>query len=69
MNKTVDIKKPLELYQAGYDALVKEIGAAGAIGFIRLFDKGYGDSVKEKYERKDMSMDEIAKAVYKMQGL
>jgi len=66
MNKSVDLKNPIALHKAGIDALVQELGGVGAIRFLQLFDKGSGDYTKEKYERDEMSIDEIADAISRM---
>ena len=34
--------------QAGFRALTRELGAAGAVLFIRQFEKGYGNYTEER---------------------
>jgi len=70
MNVAVNFRNQAEVQKAGLDALVQRLGRVGAIRFLQLYHGGHGDSVKEKHERDatlNMSMDEIASAVYKMQ--
>jgi len=66
MSRVIDVKNPIELHKVGFDVLNQELGALGAVRFLQLFDKGSGDYTKEKYEREEPSIDEIAKAVYNM---
>lgn len=51
---------PLELNRKGFQALVKALGYADAIRFLRQFDQGSGDYTKERQEWLDqLTMDEI----------
>lgn len=55
----VDINNERELLHAGYTALIKALGVGGFLKFIGHFYEGKGDYTKEKYERPEMSWDEI----------
>jgi len=60
----IDIKNPTVIRKAGMDALVKELGVAGAISFLQQYDRGEGDYTKERTEiYKDMSVDDILSAI------
>jgi hypothetical protein len=39
-----------ELRQAGYDALLRELGVSGFVRFIRLVSPGVGDYTEERQE-------------------
>ena len=41
-------KPGIEVHRMGYRALIKELGVAGFISFIREFDKGYGNYVVDR---------------------
>jgi hypothetical protein len=50
--------------QRGLDALTRELGAAGAVLFLRQFENGYGDYTKERETLlKDVSIDDIASSI------
>jgi hypothetical protein len=49
-----------EIRASGMQALVKELGPAGAIRFLRLFHKATGDYTEDRHEWLDhLSRDEI----------
>lgn len=55
----IDINNPDEVRRAGFKVLSKELGAAGFVRFMQQFYEGKGDYTKEKYERPEMSWEEI----------
>jgi hypothetical protein len=60
MSEAINLKTRASLQKAGYNALVKELGADDAMRFIRLFNCGYGDYTKERHDIFDgMSVDGI----------
>jgi len=64
MNKTLNVKDPIVVQKVGIDALVRELGAVGAINFLQLYDRGSGDYTKERHAYFDgMSVDDIANAI------
>jgi len=64
MNKSINVKDILEIQKVGIDALVRELGAVGAINFIQLYDRGSGDYTKERHTYFDgMSVDDIARVI------
>ena len=65
MDRTIDIRNPIELHRAGYDVLVENLGAVGAVRFMGLFDKGSGDYTKEKYERDEPTIADVVAGIYK----
>ncbi|MBR6887617.1 MAG: hypothetical protein IKN16_04145 [Selenomonadaceae bacterium] len=55
----IDINNDEEVLKIGCDALITALGVGGFIKFTRLFYGGKGDYTKEKYERPEMSWEEI----------
>jgi hypothetical protein len=55
----VDVNDHTEVYATGCRVLNKELGPDAARVFMRLSRGGTGDSVKEKYDRPDMTDDEF----------
>lgn len=59
---------PLELNRKGFQALIKTLGYADTIRFIRQFDQGSGDYTKERQEWLDqLTMDEIIADIQRRQ--
>ncbi len=53
-----------EIIQKGWDALVKELGYAGATKFLLIYEAGSGDYTKIRRELfKDLKLDEILKEI------
>ena len=53
-----------EIKRKGWNALVKELGYAGATKFILLYEPGEGDYTKERKELfKDITIEEILKEI------
>ena len=55
----VDLNNPADVRNAGMKVLREALGPVGMVKFIKQFDLGYGDNTEEKYERPDISLDEI----------
>ncbi|MBR0260832.1 MAG: hypothetical protein IJQ85_03460 [Selenomonadaceae bacterium] len=62
----IDINDNEEILKTGCDALIAALGVGGFIKFTRLFYGGKGDYTKEKYERPEMSWDEIMSELEKL---
>lgn len=62
----IDINNPDEVRRAGFKVLSKELGAAGFIRFMQQFYEGKGDYTKEKYDRPEMSWEEIMSEIDKL---
>jgi hypothetical protein len=55
-----------EIKTKGWNALVKELGYAGATKFILLYEPGKGNYTKERRKLfKDLSLEEILKDIKK----
>jgi hypothetical protein len=53
-----------EIKRKGWNALVKELGYAGATKFILLYEPGEGDYTKERKKLfKDITIEEILKEI------
>ena len=60
MSNTVKIVNSAALQEAGTKALIKELGVTGMVRYLEQYDNGgSGDYTKEKYEREQLSIDEI----------
>ncbi|MBQ7498398.1 MAG: hypothetical protein IJU00_11295 [Selenomonas sp.] len=55
----VNIENPAEVEMVGMLALQKALGPVGTVRFLQRLSKGTGDYTKEKYERKELSMEEV----------
>ena len=55
----VDLNNPVDVRNAGMKVLREALGPVGMVKFIQQFDLGYVDYTEEKYERPDISLDEI----------
>ena len=56
-----------EIKAKGWNALVKELGHAGATKFILLYETGEGDYTKERIELfKGITIEEILKDIEKL---
>lgn len=60
MNSTIKFVNSAEVQETGTKALIKELGLVGMLRYLEQYDNGgSGDYTKEKYEREDLSIDEI----------
>ena len=66
MKANIDIRNSVIIRKKGLAALKKELGAVGAIYFLRQFCMGQGDYTANRHKHlQDISFDEIVKNVYK----
>lgn len=50
----------IELQRKGIEVLVKDLGMAGAMQFLKLYDKGAGDWTKERQTiLNDLTVDDV----------
>jgi len=49
----------MEIRKIGLQALQDALGPVGMVRFIQQYDNGYGDYTKEKYERPDLTVEEV----------
>ena len=60
MNIKIEARDLAEIRKRGMTALLQELGPMGTATFLEQFDHGgYGDYTREKYEKPDLSIDEI----------
>jgi hypothetical protein len=63
-NTAIDYRNPNVVRKAGMSALKKELGAVGAVYFLRQFSAGQGDYTRERDKLLDgISFDDIVKNV------
>jgi hypothetical protein len=65
MRTRINTNNLTKVRQAGLSALQKALGPVGMVRFIQQFDSGSGDYTKEKYQRPDTTIDDIAERIYK----
>jgi len=50
--------------QQGFNALLRELGSAGTVLFIRQFENGYGNYTEEREELlKDVTLDDVVASI------
>jgi len=59
MTTGIDLKNPVEVLKAGYNALNEALGYDGTLAFMEQVFSGSGDYTKEKYERTEPSFEEV----------
>lgn len=60
MNNTIKVKNIGIIQEKGTRALIKELGAVGMVRYLEQYDNGgSGDYTQEKYDKEDLSIDEI----------
>ncbi len=57
----VNVNSPMDVRNAGMQALVAALGPVGCARFIQQFDNGYGDYTKEKYLVPDTPMEDLVR--------
>ena len=56
----------IELLRKGIEALTKDLGIAGAIQFLKLFDRGSGDWTIDRHKvLTDLTIEELANEIKK----
>jgi hypothetical protein len=59
MNTTINVNNLIEIRKTGLQALREALGPVGMVRFIQQYKNGYGDYTKEKYQRPDLTVEEI----------
>lgn len=59
MRTDVNLNSPYEVRKAALQAVFDALGPVGFTLFMQQIEPGTGDYTKEKYERPEMTMDEI----------
>jgi len=68
-NATLNFRDPTIVRKAGMSALKKELGAVGAVYFMRQFESGRGDYTAERDKLlHGITLDELIKSVREIDG-
>ena len=59
MRTDVNLNSPYEVRKATLEVVFDSLGPVGFALFMQQIEPGTGDYTKEKYERPEMTMDEI----------
>lgn len=60
MSSIAEIMNKRSIYGCNVEALIEELGVVGMLRYLEKLDNGgSGDYTKEKYEMKEMSIEEI----------
>ena len=59
MAVTINVNNLMEVRKIGLQALKEALGPVGVVRFIQLYENGYGDYTKEKYQQSNMTVEEI----------
>ncbi len=59
MIEDLDYNSPREVREAGLKALTDALGPLGMVRFMQQFEDGHGDFTKEKYDRPDVTFEEV----------
>jgi hypothetical protein len=49
----------MEIRKIGLQALKESLGPVGTVRFFQLYENGFGDYTKEKYQQPDLTVEEI----------
>jgi hypothetical protein len=64
-----DYKTLYEIRTIGFEALLRELGPAGAIRFLQQYETGQGDYTRNRHKfLPKISVEEIGKRIYKDRG-
>jgi len=59
MPATYNINNQTEIRKMGLQALTEVLGPVGMLRFIQQYEIGYGDYTEEKYQKPDLTIEEI----------
>jgi hypothetical protein len=59
MNDTINMNNLVEIRRIGLQALNDALGPVGMVRFMQQYENGSGDYTKEKYQRPDLTIEEI----------
>jgi len=59
MQATYNINNQTEIRKMGLQALTEVLGPVGMLRFIQQYENGYGDYTEEKYQKPDLTIEEI----------
>lgn len=61
----VDVNDSQAILKAGYKILTEELGSTGFLKFMELVTVGEGDYTKEKYERPQLTLEDVKASIAK----
>ena len=59
MTATINANNLMEIRKIGLQALREALGPVGMVRFFQLYENGFGDYTKEKYQQPDLTIEEI----------
>ena len=59
MTATLNVNNLMEVKKMGLQALKEALGPVGMARFIQQYENGSGDYTEEKYQKPDLSVDEV----------
>ena len=61
MTATLNVNNQMEVRKMGLHVLKEALGPVGMVRFIQQYENGYGDYTVEKYQKQDLSIEEVDK--------
>ena len=61
MTATFNVNNQMEIRKMGLHALKEALGPVGMVRFIQQYENGHGDYTVEKYQKQDLSIEEVDK--------
>ena len=61
MTAALNINNHMEVRKMGLYALKEALGPVGMVRFIQQYENGYGNYTAEKYQKQDLSIEEVDK--------
>ena len=61
MIATINVNNLMEVRKVGLQALNEALGPVGMVRFIQQYENGFGDYTEEKYQKPDLTVEEIDK--------
>lgn len=55
----INVNNLTEVRKIGLQALQEALGPVGTVRFFQMFENGFGDYTKEKYQQPDITVEEI----------
>ena len=59
MTTTLNVNNQMEVRKAGLQALNEALGPVGMVKFIQQYENGSGDYTEEKYQKPDLTIEEV----------
>jgi hypothetical protein len=66
MTAVINVNSLNEIRKIGLQALKEALGPVGTVRFFQLYENGFGDYTKEKYQQPDLTIEEIDTILHKM---